>query len=41
MLNDLGFETEDITGVKINPLNYNFSFSSITKINYIMSATKT
>jgi len=40
ILNDLGFETEDIVGVKINPLNYSFSFSSITKINYILSATK-
>ena len=35
-----GYETNDISGVKLNPIDYTFSLSSMTKINYFITATK-
>jgi len=40
MLELADLEINDIKGVKLNPINYSFTFSSITKINYFMTATK-
>tara|TARA_B100001769_G_C22096728_1_gene591769 strand:+ start:959 stop:1651 length:693 start_codon:yes stop_codon:yes gene_type:complete len=34
------FSIDDVKGVKLNPLDFTFSFSSMTKINYFMTATK-
>ena len=40
MLETSSFSIDDIQGVKLNPIDYSFSLSSITKINYFMTATK-
>ena len=40
MLETSKFSIDDIQGVKLNPIDYSFSLSSITKINYFMTATK-
>jgi 2-polyprenyl-6-hydroxyphenyl methylase/3-demethylubiquinone-9 3-methyltransferase len=40
MLELADLKINDIRGVKLNPINYSFTFSSITKINYFMTATK-
>ena len=40
MLETSSFIIDDIQGVKLNPIDYSFSLSSITKINYFMTATK-
>ena len=40
MLETSRFSIDDIQGVKLNPIDYSFSLSSITKINYFMTATK-
>ena len=40
MLEKSDFKINDIKGVKLNPIDYSFSLSSITKINYFMTATK-
>ena len=37
---DGNFSIDDIQGVKLNPIDYSFSLSSITKINYFMTAIK-
>ena len=34
------FEVEDISGVKLNPIDYTFSLSKMTKINYFITTTK-
>ena len=34
------FKVEDISGVKLNPIDYTFSLSRMTKINYFMTSTK-
>ena len=34
------FQMNDIKGVTLNPIDYSFSLSPITKINYFMTATK-
>ena len=34
------YSIDDIKGIKLNPIDYKFSFSSITRINYFMTATK-
>ena len=34
------FQMNDIKGVTLNPIDYSFSLSPITKINYFMVATK-
>jgi len=31
---------DDIKGVKLNPIDLSFTFSSMTKINYFMTSTK-
>ena len=40
MLEIAKFKMTDIKGVTLNPIDYSFSLSSITKINYFMVATK-
>ena len=40
MLEQANFNIDDIQGVKLNPVDFSFSLSSITKINYFMTATK-
>ena len=40
MLEQANFNIDDIQGVKVNPVDFSFSLSSITKINYFMTATK-
>ena len=40
LLDMSGYETNDISGVKLNPIDYTFSLSSMTKINYFITATK-
>tara|TARA_Y100000992_G_scaffold297288_1_gene260680 strand:+ start:838 stop:1536 length:699 start_codon:yes stop_codon:yes gene_type:complete len=40
LLGNSKFKTEDITGVKFNPIDSSFSFSSFNKINYFLSAKK-
>ncbi len=40
MLKKSDFKTEDITGVKFNPLNQSFSLSDFNKINYFLTASK-
>ena len=40
MLETSSFIIDDIQGVRLNPIDYSFSLSSITKINYFMTATK-
>ena len=35
-----GFKIDDVSGVKLNPIDYTFSLSSMTKINYFMTSTK-
>ena len=35
-----GFDIEDISGVKLNPIDYTFSLSKMTKINYFITTTK-
>ena len=34
------FKVEDVSGVKLNPTDYTFTLSSMTKINYFMTSTK-
>ena len=34
------FKIEDVSGVKLNPTDYTFTLSSMTKINYFMTSTK-
>ena len=36
MLEKSDFKINDIKGVKLNPIDYSFSLSSITKINYLI-----
>ena len=31
------FKVEDVSGVKLNPTDYTFTLSSMTKINYFMT----
>jgi len=38
LLENNGFKTIDITGVKFNPLSQSFKLSSFTEINYFLSA---
>tara|TARA_Y100000996_G_scaffold405564_1_gene380856 strand:+ start:5006 stop:5698 length:693 start_codon:yes stop_codon:yes gene_type:complete len=40
ILEKSNYKTIDIKGVKLNPIDFTFSFSSITKINYFMTSTK-
>ena len=40
VLDKVEVKTEDITGVKFNPIDSSFSFSSFNKINYFLSAKK-
>ena len=40
MLEQANFNIDDIQGVNVNPVDFSFSLSSITKINYFMTATK-
>ena len=40
MINKFNFSMDDICGVKYNPVSSNFSFSSFSKINYFITATK-
>ena len=40
MLELSSLDINDIKGVKLNPIDYSFSFSSMTKINYFMTSTK-
>ena len=40
MLELASLDIDDIRGVKLNPIDYSFSFSSMTKINYFMTSTK-
>jgi len=40
LLEKSDYKTIDIKGVKLNPIDFTFSFSSITKINYFMTSTK-
>ena len=40
MLKKSDFKTEDITGVKFNPLDQSFSLSDFNKINYFLTASK-
>ncbi|MBT3548503.1 MAG: bifunctional 2-polyprenyl-6-hydroxyphenol methylase/3-demethylubiquinol 3-O-methyltransferase UbiG [Gammaproteobacteria bacterium] len=35
-----GFKIDDVSGVKLNPIDHTFSLSSMTKINYFMTSTK-
>ena len=34
------YSIDDIKGIKLNPIDYKFYYSSVTKINYFMTATK-
>ena len=34
------YNIDDMKGIKLNPIDYKFSYSSVTKINYFMTATK-
>ena len=34
------YSIDDLKGIKLNPVDYKFSYSSVTKINYFMTATK-
>ena len=34
------YSIDDMKGIKLNPVDYKFSYSSVTKINYFMTATK-
>ena len=38
LLENNGFKTIDITGVKFNPLSQSFKLSSFTEINYFLTA---
>lgn len=40
MLEMADLNIDNIKGVKLNPFDYSFTYSSITKINYFMTATK-
>lgn len=40
ILEKSNYKTIDIKGVKVNPIDFTFSFSSITKINYFMTSIK-
>jgi 2-polyprenyl-6-hydroxyphenyl methylase / 3-demethylubiquinone-9 3-methyltransferase len=40
MLEMVDLNIDNIKGVKLNPIDYSFTYSSITKINYFMTATK-
>ena len=40
ILEKSNYKTIDIKGVKLNPIDFTFSFSSITKINYFMTSIK-
>tara|TARA_Y100000741_G_scaffold13860_1_gene10936 strand:+ start:265 stop:957 length:693 start_codon:yes stop_codon:yes gene_type:complete len=40
ILEKSNYKTIDVKGVKLNPIDFTFSFSSITKINYFMTSTK-
>jgi len=40
MLEMADLNIDNIKGVKLNPFDYSFTYSSITKINYFMMATK-
>ena len=40
MLELASLNIDDIRGVKLNPIDYSFTFSSMTKINYFMTSTK-
>lgn len=40
MLEASNYKINDMKGIKLNPIDYKFSYSSLTKINYFMSATK-
>ena len=40
LLEKSNYKTIDIKGVKLNPIDFTFSFSSFTKINYFMTSTK-
>tara|TARA_B100001996_G_scaffold372188_1_gene348309 strand:- start:212 stop:904 length:693 start_codon:yes stop_codon:yes gene_type:complete len=40
LLEKSNYKAIDIKGVKLNPIDFTFSFSSITKINYFMTSTK-
>ena len=40
MLELSSLDINDIKGVKLNPIDYSFTFSSMTKINYFMTSTK-
>ena len=40
MLELASLDIDDIRGVKLNPIDYSFTFSSMTKINYFMTSTK-
>ena len=34
------YNIDDMKGIKLNPIDYKFSYSSVTKINYFMTAIK-
>ena len=40
MLKLASLDIDDIKGVKLNPIDFSFTFSSMTKINYFMTSTK-
>ena len=40
MLELASLDINDVKGVKLNPIDYSFSFSSMTKINYFMTSTR-
>ena len=40
MLEKSNFKTEDITGVKFNPISQSFTLSEFNKINYFLTASK-
>ena len=39
-LSEIAIKTVDIKGVKLNPIDFTFSFSSLKKINYFITAIK-